>query len=142
MVRLIHTPGHAKGHLAIWEERHRTLIAGDLVAGHSTIMIDPPDGDMDEYLSSLERVKALNPRTLFPSHGPAITEAVQRLDVLIHHRLEREEKIMTEWKGGIRSIPELTAKVYVDVSSQLMPFAERQVHAHLLRLERQGRIQK
>ena len=139
-VRVLHTPGHAKGHLSIWEEKHRTLIAGDLVAGHSTIMIDPPEGDMEEYLNSLALAKSLNPRTIFPSHGPAITDPSERLELLIAHRLQREEMIVEQWDGGNRTISELTAKVYVDTSPHLIPFAERQVRAHLIRLERQGRI--
>jgi glyoxylase-like metal-dependent hydrolase (beta-lactamase superfamily II) len=140
-IEVLHTPGHAKGHLAFWEPAHRSLIAGDLVAGQSTIVIDPPDGNMEEYLTSLRRVRSLEPRILFPSHGPAIQDACQRLDLLIAHRLHREEQIATLWKSGVRDLGDLVARAYTDVSVDLHPFAARQAIAHLERLSGLGHIE-
>src|SRR6185369_11254584 len=85
-VRVIHTPGHARGHLCFLAESHGSVLAGDLVAGLGTIVVDPPEGDMDDYLASLARLADLHPRTLFPAHGPAIQNAVGKLREYIEHR--------------------------------------------------------
>lgn len=140
MVRILETPGHAKGHIAVYEEEHGSLIAGDLVAGMGTVLIDPPDGDMDEYLASLRRVRSLRPRTLFPAHGPVIQDATARLDLLIEHRLRREAKVEACWNQGIRQPADIVREAYTDVSTDLHLFAERQVLAHLARLRKHGRI--
>ena len=67
-----HTPGHAPGHLAFHLRERRALIAGDMVGGMSTILIDPEQGDMGAYLDSLERLRRLDCRTLLPGHGPPL----------------------------------------------------------------------
>lgn len=139
-VQVIETPGHARGHLCFLEEEHGALIAGDLVAGLGTVLIDPPDGDMDEYLASLERVRSLRPRTLFPAHGPAVLDPESRLLELIEHRLEREARILACWERGARTPAEIVPAAYSDVSPELHPFAERQVLAHLGRLRNLGKI--
>ncbi|TPW12403.1 MAG: Zn-dependent hydrolase-like glyoxylase, partial [bacterium] len=77
-LRVVHTPGHAPGHLAFFEEVSGTLIAGDMVAGVGWIMIDPPDGDMAVYLDSLRRLAGLGASALFPSHGAPTTGVVDR----------------------------------------------------------------
>lgn len=139
-VRVIHTPGHAPGHLCFLEEMGGSLIAGDMVSSLSTIVIDPPEGNMDAYLASLQKLAGLGPHTLFPGHGPPIRDGVAALRELIQHRLWREERIRAAWEEGLRQPAELCPRVYDDVPEAAYPLAERQIEAHLQRLRRADKI--
>ena len=141
VIRVVHTPGHARGHLCFLEEDQRSLIAGDMVAGIGTIVVDPPDGDMDDYLGSLEKMIALAPRTLFPAHGPVIKDAAGKLREYAEHRLWREEKVLAAWNAGLRTPGKIVEQAYDDVPKQSHPIAERQILAHLIRLQKAGRIE-
>jgi glyoxylase-like metal-dependent hydrolase (beta-lactamase superfamily II) len=138
-VRIIHTPGHARGHLMFFEETGGSLIAGDLVAGIGTTVIDPPEGNMDDYLRSLEKAKGLDAKTLFPAHGPPTVSPRGKLDEYLRHRLRREDRIEKAWRTGRRG-KELLAAAYDDVPPLALPLAERQLEAHLERLRRAGRL--
>jgi glyoxylase-like metal-dependent hydrolase (beta-lactamase superfamily II)/8-oxo-dGTP pyrophosphatase MutT (NUDIX family) len=140
-VLVIHTPGHARGHLCFLEEEQRSLLCGDMVSGVSMIVIDPPEGDMDEYLGSLAKLAALRPATLFPGHGPVIKNADAKLREYIDHRLWREERILEAWNAGTRDPGAMLPTVYDDVPPQAWPLAQRQILAHLERLRRLGRIE-
>jgi len=135
-----HTPGHARGHVAIEVAPGRDLIAGDLVAGFGTIVIDPPEGDMDEYLASLERMRGRGLRTLFPAHGAPVLDADGRLAEYVAHRLAREREVLACWRSGLRAPREMLAAVYPDVPAAAQPLAERQIVAHLERLARRGEL--
>jgi len=139
-VRALHTPGHAAGHLCFLEGRLGSLLAGDMVSALSTIVIDPPEGDMDAYLASLERLAALEPRMLFAGHGPPIPDAVAKLRELIDHRLWREEKVIAAWRSGIHDAEAMLPEVYDDAPRQAWPLAQRQIEAHLVRLRRAGTL--
>lgn len=139
-LRVLHTPGHAPGHLCFLDETWGSLIAGDMVAGVSTIVIDPPQGDMDAYLASLERLAELAPKTLFPAHGPAIKNAVATLRRYVEHRLWREDKVLAAWNDGLREPAQMVPVVYEDTPQQAWPLAQRQILAHLERLRRAGRL--
>ncbi len=139
-VRVVHTPGHTRGHLCFFDETYRSLIAGDLASTLSTIVIDPPEGDMDAYIESLDKVAALEPELLFPAHGPPVRGAVSRLNKLKRHRLEREQQVLDAWRGGARQPSDMVASIYADVPKIVHPIAERQILAHLERLRRHGQI--
>jgi len=139
-LRVIHTPGHARGHLCFLEENRDVLIAGDMVAGFGTIVIDPPEGDMTDYLESLESLAGLRPRFLFPAHGPVLGEAEKKLRAYARHRLWREGKVLEAWEGGLRQPSHMLAEVYPDLEPAARPLAERQIVAHLERLERMERL--
>ncbi len=139
-VRVVHTPGHTQGHLCFFVEAHRSLIAGDLVSSLSTIVIDPPEGDMDAYLESLRRVRQLRPEILFPAHGPAVLDAVRKLEKLEHHRLAREEEVFQAWQAGQRDPLEMVKLIYRGVAEEIHPVAARQLRAHTERLLKLGRI--
>ncbi|MEM6796056.1 MAG: MBL fold metallo-hydrolase [Acidobacteriota bacterium] len=139
-VRVLHTPGHTRGHLSFFLESLGTLLASDLVSTLSTIIIDPPEGDMDAYLRSLERVAKLGPRVLFPSHGAATLEPVALLENTRRHRLEREAKVLEAYRRGLTSAEAMVREVYHEVPSLLHPVARRQIRAHLERLRRLGEI--
>jgi ribonuclease/clavin/mitogillin len=140
LVQVIHTPGHARGHLCFLELGQRSLLAGDMVAGLGTIVVDPPEGDMDDYLSSLGKLVALAPRTLFPGHGPAVKNAVPKLREYIEHRLWRERRVLAAWREGRRDPEAMLPTVYDDVPREAWPLAARQVLAHLARLRRAGQL--
>jgi glyoxylase-like metal-dependent hydrolase (beta-lactamase superfamily II)/8-oxo-dGTP pyrophosphatase MutT (NUDIX family) len=137
---LRHTPGHARGHLAIEILPGRDLIGGDLVAAFGTIVIDPPEGDMDDYLASLASLSGRGYRTLFPSHGAPILDVDGKLAEYVAHRLERERQVLDRWRGGLRTPEELVPAVYPDVPEAVRPLAARQIVAHLDRLRRRGEI--
>ena len=118
----------------------RSLLAGDMVAGLGTIVVDPPEGDMDDYLASLGKLVALAPRTLFPGHGPAIKNAVPKLREYIEHRLWREQRVLAAWRDGRREPEAMLPAVYDDVPREAWPLAARQILAHLARLRRAGRL--
>ena len=137
-----HTPGHASGHLCFEVEATGDLVAGDMVAGFGTIVIDPPEGDMDLYLDSLDRLRELAPRTLFVGHGAPFLDSVTKLTEYRDHRLAREAQVLACWESGERDPRAMIASVYPELASAVVPLAERQVLAHLGRLERRGRIRR
>ncbi|HUP42422.1 MAG TPA: MBL fold metallo-hydrolase [Thermoanaerobaculia bacterium] len=139
-LRVVHTPGHAPGHLCFLEEGLGSLLAGDLVSAVSTVVIDPPEGDMDAYLASVERVRGLGPRVLLPGHGPMLVDPDGALREVVEHRLWREERVLAAWRSGIRRPAEMLPAVYDDAPREVWPLAERQVIAHLRRLAAAGTI--
>ena len=140
LLQVLHTPGHARGHVCILEEKRRSVITGDLMAGIGTILIDPPEGHMATYLASLRQLQELNPAALFFAHGQASATAQEKLREYIDHRIMREEKILKAWEGGIRTADEIVPQVYSDVHPKMWSLAERSVTAHLEKLREEGRI--
>ena len=138
VLRAVHTPGHAAGHLAFLVVGRGELIAGDLVSGFSTILIDPADGDMGAYLASLARVADLGCRTLLPGHGSPLP--ARAIPGLIAHRRERERKILAAISAGGASLAAIARVAYDDVPEAPAALVERQALAHLLDLERQERV--
>lgn len=141
-VRVFHTPGHARGHLCFLEETNGSMLVGDLIAGFGTIVIDPPEGNMGDYLGSLRRIRDLTPRALFPSHGPVTVDAVAKLDEYVQHRQWREGRVLEAWTAGIKEPAAMLDRVYDDVPPIAHPLAQRQIVAHLEHLEASGKLEK
>lgn len=140
-VRVLHTPGHAPGHLCLHSPRHGWIIAGDMVASIGTILVDTDDdGDMDAYIAQLERLAALGPRTLFPAHGDPIADAVGRLEFYVRHRTQREARILDAVRGGAGELGAVVARAYDDTPAAVWPLAARAARAHLARLIKHGRV--
>jgi glyoxylase-like metal-dependent hydrolase (beta-lactamase superfamily II) len=143
-LRALHTPGHARGHLCFYEERTGALVTGDNIVGLGSVLIDPPEGNMRDYLASLERYRALLPnvRVLFGGHGAAVASPRAKIEEYIAHRLEREANILRAVGEGAQTPPEIVARVYTDVHPKLHALAERAVLAHLSKLEADGRVRR
>ena len=137
----LHTPGHARGHLCFYEERTGTLISGDNVVGLGSVLIDPPEGNMRDYLNSLQRMRDLpNLSVMFGGHGPAIANPYTKIDEYISHRLEREANILRAVRNGAVTPAQIVAQVYSGVSPKAHAMAERAVLAHLEKLEAEGLV--
>jgi ribonuclease/clavin/mitogillin len=140
-LRALLTPGHARGHLCFYDERSGALISGDNIVGFGSVLIDPPEGNMRDYLDSLKRMRALPRLTvLFGGHGPAIANPYEKIDEYISHRLQREELILAAVREGASTPTEIVARVYTDVSLKAHAMAERAVLAHLEKLENEGLV--
>jgi glyoxylase-like metal-dependent hydrolase (beta-lactamase superfamily II) len=137
--RVLETPGHAREHLSFLDEESGALLCGDLVSTLSTIVIDPPEGDMAEYERQLARMRALAPRTLYPGHGPPAPEATSRLAAYLAHRREREALVVAALEPPA-SLEEITARAYADVPPQVHPIAARSCLAILEKLAAEGRV--
>jgi glyoxylase-like metal-dependent hydrolase (beta-lactamase superfamily II)/8-oxo-dGTP pyrophosphatase MutT (NUDIX family) len=143
MLRAIHTPGHARGHLCFHEARTGTLISGDNIVGLGSVLIDPPEGNMRDYLASLERMRALpNLSLILGGHGPAIANSYSKIDEYISHRLERERNILQAIQEGASTPKDVVARVYTDVSPKAHDMAERAVLAHLEKLIQENLVLK
>lgn len=138
---VLETPGHARDHVAFLDERSGAVVCGDLVSTLSTIVIDPPDGEMAEYERQLERLAALGPRTLYPAHGPPAPNAPAKLREYLAHRRQREALVAGALAEGGR-LEELTRRAYADAPEAAMPIAERSCLAILEKLERRGHARK
>lgn len=135
-LRALYTPGHARGHLCFYDERTGALLSGDNIVGFGSVLIDPPEGNMRDYLNSLERMRAPpNLAVLFGGHGPAIANPYQKIDEYITHRRQREELILAAVRDGASTPGEIVARAYTDVSAKAHAMAERAVVAHLEKLE-------
>ncbi len=139
-LRAVATPGHAPGHLAFHVPERRAVIAGDLVSGVSTILIDPVEGDMDAYLDSVRRVQALDCRLVLPGHGPPLPP--RALTDLIAHRLERERRVLAALERGLRSLADIASLAYDDAPTLPLFLRARQALAHLIALERRGAVRR
>jgi glyoxylase-like metal-dependent hydrolase (beta-lactamase superfamily II)/8-oxo-dGTP pyrophosphatase MutT (NUDIX family) len=140
-LRAVFTPGHTPGHHAFVEETTGFVLAGDMVAGVGTVVIDPDEGDMIAYLESLARLEAQAPRALLPAHGPVISDPAARLEGYRRHRLWRERRVVEEL-ARLRDATarELTPLVYDDVPAEVHPLAERSLLAHLAKLVTERRV--
>ena len=134
------TPGHASNHLCYALVEENALFSGDHVMGWSTTVISPPDGDMTDYLASLDKVARRGFDVLWPTHGPPVREAAPFLAAYRAHRLEREAQILDQLAQGRRRIPEMVGQIYAGVDPRLHPAAAHSVLAHLIKLVREGRV--
>ena len=140
-LNVIHTPGHASNHLCYLHKGQNFLITGDHIINGSTVVIDPPDGRMGDYLRSLKRLKSINIDAILPGHGEVMDEPQEAIDWLINHRLEREAKVI----GALKAQPKATSRelvpfVYEDVDEKLHDLAEHSLLAHLIHLEEELRV--
>jgi glyoxylase-like metal-dependent hydrolase (beta-lactamase superfamily II)/8-oxo-dGTP pyrophosphatase MutT (NUDIX family) len=139
-LRVIHTPGHASNHLCYLLEEEKTLFTGDHVMQGSTVVINPPDGDMAEYLASLRALLAEDLEWLASGHGFLIDRPLATVERLIRHRLAREAKVVDALGAlGPAALEELLARVYDDVPAAKLAPAQRSLTAHLLKLAAEGR---
>jgi glyoxylase-like metal-dependent hydrolase (beta-lactamase superfamily II) len=140
-LRALHTPGHALGHLCFHDADRGVLITGDNIVGVGSVLIDPPEGNMRDYLHSLDRMRSLpNLSVLLGGHGPAVATPYQKIDEYIGHRLERERNILEAVRAGAATPKEIVERVYTDVSPKAYAMAERAVLAHLEKLRDDGLV--
>jgi glyoxylase-like metal-dependent hydrolase (beta-lactamase superfamily II)/8-oxo-dGTP pyrophosphatase MutT (NUDIX family) len=140
-LRVLHTPGHAGNHLCYLLDEERMLFTGDHVMQGSTVVINPPDGDMNAYLKSLRELLALDLDWLAPGHGFLMPQPRRAMQSIIDHRLRREAKVLQAFVGsGALPTDDLLARVYDDVPPKLRAMARRSLLAHLQKLRDDGRI--
>jgi len=139
-LEVVATPGHSPDHLAFLERGTGALFTGDAVLGQGTSVIDPPEGDLSDYLRSLDRMLQLEPRVIYPGHGPVVEGAVEKIEQYLAHRRERERQVLRGLEGGPRTPPDLVPGIYAEYPEDLYAAAARSVLAHLLKLEQEGRV--
>lgn len=143
-LKAIHTPGHRFDHLCYYLERQRVLFAGDMISGITTNVIAPPDGDMFDYMNSLQRLQEFDIAEILPGHGPTIADAQAKIAEYIAHRQLREQQILQtlEVMEPGATIPEIVPAIYIDVDPKLHSIAAWTVEAHLLKLEKEGLVER
>jgi glyoxylase-like metal-dependent hydrolase (beta-lactamase superfamily II) len=134
------TPGHTSNHLCFALEGSGALFTGDHVMGWSTTVVVPPDGDMAEYIHSLEKLRERDDRIHFPAHGPPVTNPKQYLRGLIGHRMQREKQVLGIVGEAASTVPQIVAAAYPGLDPRLTVAAGGSVLAHLLDLERRGLV--
>ena len=138
-VSCLHTPGHTSNHLCFSWDSEKILFPGDQVMGWSTSIISPPDGDMGDYMRSLEDLLTRDDEVYYPAHGPEIRNPQEMVRAFIEHRKEREEKILDCLKTGIEMISDMVPVVYSDISENLYDAAARSLFATIIHLVEQDR---
>lgn len=134
------TPGHTSNHLCFALEESGALFTGDHVMAWSTTVVAPPDGDMAEYMASLDKLHARHDRIYYPAHGPAVTKPRQLVRGMIGHRRQRERQILKLLERRTHLISELVPQMYKGIDERLWPAAGQSVKAHLIDLERRGLV--
>jgi glyoxylase-like metal-dependent hydrolase (beta-lactamase superfamily II) len=139
-MRAIHAPGHTSDHMVFLEPEESALFTGDAVVGRGTSFIDPPSGDLAHYQRSLERMRGLRARTIYPGHGPIVLDAAAKLEEYLRHRAEREEQVLVAIATGPSTIDAIVRQIYAAYPPDVRPLAARTVLAHLLKLLGEGRV--
>ncbi len=139
-VEVLFTPGHAPGHLCVYDGASQAIIAGDMIATVGTIVVEPDDGgDMSAYLASLRSLSARAGGILIPAHGALIADGAARLDFYVQHRLMREARVVAALDDSPQSVAALVPRVYSDVAPSSWPLGARSLEAHLCKLRDDGR---
>ncbi|PYQ60148.1 MAG: MBL fold metallo-hydrolase [Acidobacteria bacterium] len=138
-LEVIATPGHTSEHVC-YLTPDRDLFTGDTILGEGTTAIFPPDGNMSDYIRSLEKLRQRNPRRIFPGHGPTRDDAIALIDEYIAHRMQREQQVIDALRAGAHTIPEMRRRIYRELDERLYGAAEVQIYAHLIKLQDEGRV--
>ncbi len=143
-LRAIHTPGHASDHLCFLFEEEKALFSADHVMGWSTSIIAPPDGNLNEYMASLEKlvdaVRSGQVKTIHPGHGESIGDPLTRLLEIRDHREERTRQALAAIRAGVETIPAMVERIYADVDESLHAAAAFSLQAHLDSLVADGLV--
>jgi glyoxylase-like metal-dependent hydrolase (beta-lactamase superfamily II) len=140
-LRVVHTPGHTPDHVCLLLEPDGLLFTGDTVLGRGTSIVNPPEGDMGAYMASLQHLRRLGARSIYPGHGPVAFDATAKLDEYLAHRAQRERQVLAAVAAGRQTPEEMVAEVYgSEVPEEMHAAAARSVLAHLLKLERERRV--
>jgi glyoxylase-like metal-dependent hydrolase (beta-lactamase superfamily II) len=142
---VLHTPGHAPGHVCLWNEDERLAIVGDMVASVGTILIHPRDGDMSVYLQQLGRLASLDAQCALPAHGDPIEQPTALFQWYVAHRLKREAKILrVVARAGASgaTADTILLDAYDDVPARTWPLALLSTRAHLEKLVHDGRVRE
>ncbi|HEY0274585.1 MAG TPA: MBL fold metallo-hydrolase [Paenirhodobacter sp.] len=137
-LRALHTPGHFGNHLSF--ACGETVFTGDVVMGWSSTLISPPDGDLGDYLRSLEQLAAQDARRFFPGHGDPVETPAERLSELAQHRHARSRQILQVLAAGPATVMAIVHAVYRDLPEPLRPSAARNVFAHLIEMHAERSI--
>lgn len=141
-IEAVATPGHTSNHLCLALHEEAALFTGDHVMGWSTSVVAPPDGDMADYMASLDRLLGRDDRIYYPAHGPAVEDPHAHVRRLIDHRGMRERQILGHLERGEGRIPAMVEAMYSGIDPRLFPAAGRSVLAHLVDLERRRRVRQ
>ncbi len=139
-VQALHTPGHISNHLCFALHEEQALFSGDHVMGWSTTVVSPPDGDMHAYMTNLRRLLDRDETIYYPTHGAPILDPKPFVAALIEHREERERQIVACIRSGVGTIPEMVEAMYQAVPRHLHRAAARSVLAHLIHMQKTGRV--
>ena len=140
-VSCLHTPGHTSNHICFSWDEEKVLFPGDQVMGWSTSIVSPPDGDMGDYMRSLDKLISRDDKIYYPTHGPEISEPQKLIAAFQDHRREREEKILECLKFGNDTIDKMVQTVYQDVSESLHAAAARSLFATVIYLVEQKKVE-
>ena len=139
-LEVVHTPGHNPGHMCLYIRKSKIMFSGDHVLAKTTTALQPPWGDMTEYIESLRKLLKYDIDLMLPAHGPPITEARKRIEELIRHRIEREAQVIALLRKGKSTVKEIVAEIYPELTGFLYAVAQGQVYAHLVKLEKDGKV--
>lgn len=139
-IEAVATPGHTSNHLCFALLESGALFTGDHVMKWSTSVVSPPDGDMAAYMASLQKLYEREDRVYYPAHGPAVENPKQLVRGMIGHRRMRERQILGLLETGPQLIPDMVTEMYKGLDTRLKGAAGRSVLAHLVDLEKQGRV--
>lgn len=127
----VYTPGHASNHLSFYLPLEKALFCGDVVMGWSSTIVVPPDGNMAAYLNSLELLLQRDDNIYYPTHGAPITNPGNYVKALYEHRHERMREVLRILSHGDAELRELVAGIYYDLTSNMLPAAEKSLLATL-----------
>lgn len=137
-VTALWTPGHFGNHMCfLWQG---CAFSGDHVMGWASSLVSPPDGDLTDFMRSLDRLEEARPGVLYPGHGAPVSDGPARIRELRQHRLMREAQILDALRDGPTDSATLARRIYRDTPAALMPAAARNVLAHLLDLRARQRV--
>ena len=136
----IPTPGHTSNHICYALAQENACFTGDHIMGWSTTVVTPPDGNMADYMASLDVIQNRDFATLWPTHGPPITAPGPFIEAYRAHRHDRERQILVPLGAGQSKIRDMVPAMYVGVDARRYPAAARSVHAHMIELVRAGRV--
>jgi glyoxylase-like metal-dependent hydrolase (beta-lactamase superfamily II) len=137
----LHTFGHTRDSVSLWDASESTLFTGDLVLGTGTAVLDDAPGALTDYMASLERLQALKPRTIYPGHGPVVGDGVGKLTEYREHRRQRVQQVLDALAArGPSTADELAAAIYTEIPAHLLPMAARNVRANLEMLTSRGQV--
>lgn len=139
-IRCLHTPGHTSNHMCYLLEEEKALFTGDHVMGWSTSVISPPDGDMSNYMDSLQMLLDLDVDVYWPTHGPPIHQPNAHVKAFIDHRLEREQQVLRCVSEGIHTIDQMVPIIYESTKRILYPAAARSLYATIIHLIRNRKL--